>query len=247
MILSDKMKQGLNNSQVEIVKKALSEDEAGHHDKAIELFCEIVNQKAKSLYVFGMLGVLYFYKNEYEKAIEYFQESLQLYPEQAHVIFLKAQAEEKLRMTKEAISDFKLYIELSNKHNKKNEQDMNYAFISLGEMYYDKQKYKQSIKYLTKAIDIVPDNANVFFLRAQAKEKLYLLKSACIDYSACLKLQPDDFEAWANIGFIYDFWKLYDDAVYYYEKSLEVKYDESVQNRLMEAKRKQGEEDRGFE
>lgn len=211
------------------------------------MYQSIIKQEAKAPYVFGRLGCIYFDTNEYKTAIKYFDMSLKIYPNAKNTIFLKAQAKEKLRMTKEAISDFKLYIELSNKHNKKNKQNMNYAFISLGEMYYDKQEYKQSIKYLTKAIDIVPDNANVLFLRAQAKEKLDLLKSACVDYSACLKLQPDDFEAWANIGFIYDFWKLYDDAAYYYEKALEVKYDESVQKWLMEARRKQGEKDRDFE
>jgi len=87
----------------------------------------------------------------------------------------------------------------------------------------DKEKYKEAIALLNKAIEKDPKNKGAYLNRGLCHEKLKDLNSAILDYTALLKIDPTNIAALYYIATCkYDL-NLFQEAVEYYNKALQAK------------------------
>jgi len=65
------------------------------------------------------------------------------------------------------------------------------SYYDLGMKHYQEGRYRTSIDYFSRALLSNPANAELYYLRADAKSKLKKNKEAIDDYSKAIKLKPE--------------------------------------------------------
>ncbi|WP_169727892.1 tetratricopeptide repeat protein [Desulfovibrio inopinatus] len=75
-------------------------------------------------------------------------------------------------------------------------------WVQLGNLYYDAGNPAKSIDAYTKALDIVPDNANVLVDRGVMKRQLGDSRAAVADFDAALRVDPSHKTALFNKGIV---------------------------------------------
>lgn len=87
----------------------------------------------------------------------------------------------------------------------------------------DKEKYKEAIELLNKAIKTYPKYREAYLNKAFCYEKLKDFKSAIVSYQALLKIDSKNISAIYNIGNCKYDMNLFQEAVENYTKALELK------------------------
>lgn len=70
----------------------------------------------------------------------------------------------------------------------------------MGREYFNARAYKESISYYTKALEIQPDNENLYYMRGFAYLRAGKYKEAVADCDRALKLVPDSAATYNNRG-----------------------------------------------
>jgi len=217
------------------------ENDATMYDRAIEWYNKAIKQNFRYPDVYNCMGNLYFNKKDYKVAIEYYNKVVELFHwdiQYTHIIHDSATYTYSLTPNYYAIGDAYLYqkeydraIEHYNEAAKFRGMSIFYA-LSMGEVYFDKKEYGESIKCFraindTTALDSNSTNMLLFIANAYFDNRIY---DKTIYYcEKAIELDSIEIEAYLLIGNAY-FWKQnynknkpnYNKAIYYYEKAIEI-------------------------
>ena len=99
--------------------------------------------------------------------------------------------------------------------------------------YYELKQYEKAIEDYNKAIELNPNDAEVYTNRGNPYYKLKRYEKAIEDYSKAIKLNPNDAVAYYNRGNAYDELKRYEKAIEDYSKAIELNpnYVDAYNNR----------------
>lgn len=87
------------------------------------------------------------------------------------------------------------------------------------------RQWQVSEDLYTRSIEKDPNNAEVLFQRAVAREMLKKYEEASQDYRKALLLKPDYYLAWEYLGKLYEAYGQYDNAIRCYESALKLVKD----------------------
>ncbi len=93
---------------------------------------------------------------------------------------------------------------------------------NLSLLYYDQNKFQQSIDYSTKRINLNPSNPVPYIDRGLCFRKLKKYKEAELDFNKALQLKPDFFRAFGYRAFLYLELGLFEKAQADANKSIEI-------------------------
>jgi len=193
------------------------------NDKAIEYFEKNLKLKPDNHVNHNDVGVLYFITDNNEKAIEHYQEAIKQKPD----IFLYY---ENLGLAYKNMG-------LRNDEKKAYETALSYDPINarllnrLGVWYYEEKDHNSAIDYYYKAIAIEDNNPTFFENLALA---LYADGDDSNDdeaieaYNKHLKLSPENFSAWNELGILYFKKGMYKEAIGAYKQADRIKPGSAV-------------------
>ena len=176
----------------------------------------------------------------FDKLIEKSDNDLELYKERGD---LRAE----LGLYNEAIDDYKKALELNPNYNeakqalKRTENDLDiHNFINNNSLiendsgkdsgyyfdkaykFYEEGKYKESIVYYSKTIELDPNNSTAYNNRGVAKYCLGQYEEAIKDYDKAIEIDPNYRNAYNNRGLAKKNLGQYKDALKDYKKALEL-------------------------
>ena len=140
----------------------------------------------------SLLGDEYFETGKYEKAIEAYNEYLELKPRHVKTIYNRGRCYQELGEQDKALEDFNTVIELDG--NNEN------ALLSLGQVFYGKDDFKSTIFYAQKVLEKNPDNAMAFYLIGRANHRQGMTRDAMNNYNTAINLTPNFGEAYLYRG-----------------------------------------------
>ncbi len=180
------------------------------------------------------IGNSRWYTKDYKTAITYFTKSIEFYEKLyskesdtalvASTSYLgRAFSRYKLNDIKGANSDFEKFIEKSNDKAKAN------SAIAIGFPYSFEEfdDFQNSIKYLTRAIDLNPNDASKYSSRASRREELKDVKGAIEDYTKAIELDPNYADYYDNIADLKIELEDYKGAILDYNKAILISPNES--------------------
>jgi tetratricopeptide (TPR) repeat protein len=181
-----------------------------------ELEKKIVNgqQSADNYY---RLGNEYYFKGEYNKAIEYFTEAVKLKPDNAKYYNDRGISYDWLKEYEKAIVDHSKAIEL--------EPDNAKYYNNRGFGYHELKEYEKAIVDNSEAIELEPDNAEYYNDRGISYSWLKEYEKAIADHSKAIELEPDNAEYYNNRGINYNWLKEYKKSIADHSKAIELKPD----------------------
>ena len=161
--------------------------------KAVDLQKKNKPQEAKKIYIdllktnrnpqiLRLIGLIEFDEKNYDESLKFFNESLQINPNNSECYSNRGVANFKLENIDEAISDYKKAISIDkNNYN---------AHFNLGNLYKRIGRLEESIEYFNNAILINKDHYIAYHNRAVVKELLLKFDEAIKDFDEALKINP---------------------------------------------------------
>ncbi|MGC1240061.1 MAG: tetratricopeptide repeat protein [Chryseosolibacter sp.] len=112
---------------------------------------------------------------------------------------------------------------------------MLYPYLERAVQRFEGGYYKGAVEDYTKALDIDPDDAQIWLGRGLAREKLKDYEGAFSDYTKAIDLREDFFKAWINRGNVLFKLERYSDAIEDFNVALiyQSDYAPAVYNRAM--------------
>ena len=163
------------------------------------------------------MGNAYDDEGNYDKAIEYYQKTIELKPDNTEVYNNMGIAYNHKGSYDKAIEYYEKAIELN--------PDLSEAFNNMGNAYSDKGNYDKAIECYQKVIELNPDDVDAYYNMGNAYFKKGNYNKAIECYKESIELNPDDVDAYSNMGFTYKNKGNYDKAIEYYQKAIELKPD----------------------
>ena len=131
-------------------------------------------------------------QQEYEKAIQYYTESIKSKPDYTATYNNRGNAYSRIGKFQKAIEDFNKAIEI--------QPDFVHAYNGRGTVYDRKGDYNRAIEDYDKAIEIQPDLAQAYCNRGLTYDHIGDYNRAIEDYDKAIEIQPDDAQAYSNRG-----------------------------------------------
>ncbi len=169
-------------------------------DKDINNYVKYSTNPSKAL---SKIAKSFVHKKEYNTAIDYFTKAIHLLPEklvdsleQREVYYGRAFLLYLQKDESGATYDFNNYIEKSQNKAEANyniskgfynQRSFRYTFM----LYLDINNLNKANYYLTKAIELDPNNSSYYERRASAKEELKDFTGAMADYTKAIELEPN--------------------------------------------------------
>ncbi|MGK7388865.1 MAG: tetratricopeptide repeat protein [Candidatus Cyclobacteriaceae bacterium M2_1C_046] len=139
------------------------------------------------------LGDKYYERGEYKKAIESYNEYINLNPEHLKSIYNRGRAYEELGQYDQAVQDYR--------HVLKNDPENVRALLSMAKYYYSQEDdYENAIFYVDKALKIDDKNAMAYVIRGRANQKLGNIQEALSDYNNAIAVNRDYADAYLSRG-----------------------------------------------
>jgi Flp pilus assembly protein TadD len=175
-----------------------------------------ISKNELSLREIILKGNEYYYKKEYEIALEWYNKALEIDPKNARAwnnkgIVLAVLALEKY---KEAIGLFDKALEIDPKDAR--------AWNNKGILLANLEKYKEAIGLFDKALEIDPRDAEAWNNKGLALSNLGNYKEAIECYDKVLEIDPKDARAWNNKGLALSNLRNYKEAIGLFDKALEI-------------------------
>ncbi len=219
--------QGRNDEALEAFKKVLELDPSNsfayysiariysrlqkYYD-AIPYYLKAIELNPLDSYAHNNLGLAYFAIGKLDEAIRYFLKALDLDPNDSFVYYNLA----KLYYYTGKLALAKKYIE-----NAINLQPNVEYLLLLGEIHHKKREYKEALQVLSKALEIAPNNPEVYFYISKIYSTINKFDLAIKYMEHAIKLAPKQ-EYFMELGTIYMTLKKYDDALEQFQKALKV-------------------------
>lgn len=102
------------------------------------------------------------------------------------------------------------------------------AYYTKGIAAYQDRRYRDSLAYFDKAIELAPKDSEAFYSRAMVKSTLRDKAGALSDYDLAIELDPKYSQAYGNRGTEKDEQGDYDGAINDYNKAIELAPDSTV-------------------
>jgi len=132
-------------------------------------------------------GMMYYEKGQYDKAIEVFNELIDVMPKSTRHYLFRGLAYQQKKNYDRAITDFTTALKLEDPNDPKNERIYNVR----GYSYLEKRDYDKALADFNKAVQLAPNKANPYDSRGEAYFIMGDYDKAIADYSKALRLDPD--------------------------------------------------------
>jgi hypothetical protein len=158
-------------------------------------------------------GNHFFQKNQFEIAIQKFQESLSIQPENIDVLFNLGLSYLQSDQTDEAIGCFKQIVTMDPNHEQ--------SYNNLGIAYKKLGKTELSISSLESALKCQPESAQTLYNLGNAYKMSQLFDKAESFYQRAISIQPDFAECMNNLADLYIQEERYSDALKLMNQAIE--------------------------
>ncbi|XP_075583116.1 protein O-mannosyl-transferase TMTC1 [Pelecanus crispus] len=174
-----------------------------------------VSRKAEIL---SPLGALYYNTGRYEEALQVYREAASLQPSNREIRLALAQVLAMMGRTKEA--------EKMTNHILNEDVECLECYRLLSAIYSKQEHYAKALEAIEKALQLKPKDPKViselFFTKGNQLREQNLLDKAFESYKRAVELNPDQAQAWMNMGGIEHIKGSYITARGYYEKALQL-------------------------
>uniref|UniRef100_A0A8C5V027 Protein O-mannosyl-transferase TMTC1 n=1 Tax=Microcebus murinus TaxID=30608 RepID=A0A8C5V027_MICMU len=181
-------------------------------------------QVAHKAEILSPLGALYYNTGRYEEALQIYREAAALEPSQrelrlalAQVLAVMGQMKEAEKMTNHIVSEDTGCLE---------------CYRLLSAIYSKQESHDKALDAIDKALQLKPKDPKVtselFFTKGNQLRERNLLDKAFESYKAAIELNPDQAQAWMNMGGIQHIKGNYVSARAYYEKALQLVPDSKL-------------------
>nr|XP_013802585.1 PREDICTED: transmembrane and TPR repeat-containing protein 1 [Apteryx mantelli mantelli] len=174
-----------------------------------------VSQKTEIL---SPLGALYYNTGRYEEALQVYREAVSLQPSNKEIHLALAQVLAMMGRTKEA--------EKMTNHILYEDAECLECYRLLSAIYSKQEHYAKALEVIDKALQLKPKDPKViselFFTKGNQLREQNLLDKAFESYKRAVELNPDQAQAWMNMGGIEHIKGNYITARSYYEKALQL-------------------------
>ncbi|XP_056197117.1 protein O-mannosyl-transferase TMTC1 isoform X2 [Falco biarmicus] len=174
-----------------------------------------VSRKAEIL---SPLGALYYNTGRYEEALQVYREAASLQPVNKEIRLALAQVLAMMGRTKEA--------EKMTNHILNEDAECLECYRLLSAIYSKQEHYTKALEAIEKALQLKPKDPKViselFFTKGNQLREQNLLDKAFESYKRAVELNPDQAQAWMNMGGIEHIKGSYVTARGYYEKALQL-------------------------
>ncbi|NWT39316.1 TMTC1 protein, partial [Chroicocephalus maculipennis] len=174
-----------------------------------------VSRKAE---VLSPLGALYYNTGRYEEALQVYREAASLQPSNKEIRLALAQVLAMMGRTKEA--------EKMTNHILNEDAECLECYRLLSAIYSKQEHYVKALEAIEKALQLKPKDPKViselFFTKGNQLREQNLLDKAFESYKRAVELNPDQAQAWMNMGGIEHIKGSYITARGYYEKALQL-------------------------
>ncbi|XP_060050573.1 protein O-mannosyl-transferase TMTC1 isoform X2 [Erinaceus europaeus] len=173
-------------------------------------------QVARRAETLSPLGALYYNTGRYQEALQVYQEAAALQPAQREVRLALAQVLAVVGQTEEA--------EALTSHMVGEEPSCLECYRLLSAIYSKQELHSQALDAINKALQLEPKDPRVaselFFTKGNQLREQNLLDEAFESYEAAVELNPEQAQAWMNMGGIQHIKGDYASARAYYERAL---------------------------
>uniref|UniRef100_A0A673UER9 Protein O-mannosyl-transferase TMTC1 n=1 Tax=Suricata suricatta TaxID=37032 RepID=A0A673UER9_SURSU len=180
-----------------------------------------VSRKAEIL---SPLGALYYNTGRYEEALQIYREAAALQPSQRELRLALAQVLAVMGQTREA--------EKMTNHIVSEETGCLECHRLLSAIYSKQERHGKALEAIDKALQLKPKDPKVvselFFTKGNQLREQNLLDKAFESYKAAVELNPDQAQAWMNMGGIQHIKGNYVSARAYYERALQLVPDSKL-------------------
>ncbi|XP_075796829.1 protein O-mannosyl-transferase TMTC1 isoform X6 [Pelodiscus sinensis] len=174
-----------------------------------------VSRKAEIL---SPLGALYYNTGRYEEALQVYREAAALQPSNKEIRLALAQVLAMMGQTKEA--------EKMTNHIVTEDAECLECYRLLSAIYSKQEHYSKALEAIDKALQLKPKDPKViselFFTKGNQLREQNLLDKAFESYKLSVELNPDQAQAWMNMGGIEHIKGDYVTARSYYKKALQL-------------------------
>ncbi|XP_009960036.1 PREDICTED: transmembrane and TPR repeat-containing protein 1 [Leptosomus discolor] len=174
-----------------------------------------VSRKAEIL---SPLGALYYNTGRYEEALQVYREAASLQPSNKEIRLALAQVLAMMGRTMEA--------EKMTNHILSEDVECLECYRLLSAIYSKQEHYAKALEAIEKALQLKPKDPKViselFFTKGNQLREQNLLDKAFESYKRAVELNPDQAQAWMNMGGIEHIKGSYVTARGYYEKALQL-------------------------
>ncbi|XP_011949714.1 PREDICTED: transmembrane and TPR repeat-containing protein 1 isoform X4 [Cercocebus atys] len=181
-------------------------------------------QVAHKAEILSPLGALYYNTGRYEEALQIYQEAAALQPSQRELRLALAQVLAVMGQTKEA--------EKMTNHIVSEETGCLECYRLLSAIYSKQENHDKALDVIEKALQLKPKDPKViselFFTKGNQLREQNLLDKAFESYRAAVQLNPDQAQAWMNMGGIQHIKGKYVSARAYYERALQLVPDSKL-------------------
>lgn len=208
-----------------IYKKATISMNYNLVDEAIKYLKEALIQDPTHFPSCYLLGVAYLKKGNLIEARKAFEKSVELDPESADAHSYLATVYQNLKLLEEAEEELKKVLELDNSFN---------SNFSLAKIYYEQEKFDESLIHLSEAIRKNNQSAPAYNLQGVIFNKLGRYPEAISSFQSALKIDSSDLVAGVNLGVAYINNREYDKARRLLTKILEITQDQTLKDKINE-------------
>ncbi|KAM9684781.1 protein O-mannosyl-transferase TMTC1 isoform 2-T2 [Dama dama] len=181
-------------------------------------------QVAHKTEILSPLGALYYNTGRYEEALQTYQEAVALQPSQRELRLALAQVLAVMGQTKEA--------EKMTSHIVSEETGCLECYRLLSAIHSKQEQHDKALDAIDKALKLKPKDPKViselFFTKGNQLREQNLLDKAFESYKAAVELNPDQAQAWMNMGGIQHIKGNYVSARTYYERALQLVPDSKL-------------------
>jgi len=190
----------------------------GKYQEAKQSFLNAIRLNSNAPDVYFNLGVLNRAANEYNEAISFYSQCLEINGQYANAFFNRGNVYlDDLSDYKNAISDYQHFVRLIPNNP--------YGYYNLGKALSLLNRHDEAIIYYEKAIALKPDYAEAYVNCGSALSLLNRHDEAIIYYEKAIALKPDYAEAYFNFGKALNLSNHHNGAIIYYEKAIALKPD----------------------
>ncbi|KAB0347205.1 hypothetical protein FD754_012062 [Muntiacus muntjak] len=196
------------------------------HNRALFNLGNLLNalQVARKTEILSPLGALYYNTGRYEEALQTYREAVALQPSQRELRLALAQVLAVMGQTKEA--------EKMTSHIVSEETGCLECYRLLSAIHSKQEQHDKALDAIDKALKLKPKDPKViselFFTKGNQLREQNLLDKAFESYKAAVELNPDQAQAWMNMGGIQHIRGNYVSARTYYERALQLVPDSKL-------------------
>ncbi|NXT00099.1 TMTC1 protein, partial [Jacana jacana] len=187
-------------------------------NKEAELWYKRALKVSRKAEILSPLGALYYNTGRYEEALQVYREAASLQPSNKEIRLALAQVLAMMGRTKEA--------EKMTNHILNEDAECLECYRLLSAIYSKQEHYGKALEAIEKALQLKPKDPKViselFFTKGNQLREQNLLDKAFESYKRAVELNPDQAQAWMNMGGIEHIKGSYITARGYYEKALQL-------------------------